>query len=258
MEKIITGILGGEFQRHFWPGFFLNILIVSALFLNTQLPSFDEIPLLNIIAIGIPLAVLTGVIIDYLGHIFVYNVVARQESIENQRITPIVIGLAKKKLEKISDEKIDVDIKLVSEFCFSLTRGISDNSAAQKKYEEQFTYYEFYRSITLFFIPLLIYLIVVSVFKLLNYYPSLISIITIVVYAIIQIAVLLLAWRIFRRKKGKSRVYRFGRWYFASVFSVYDIVTTIQMGILLDYFIRNDHKANPEPQQDDKEASKHQ
>ncbi|WP_126248574.1 hypothetical protein [Chitinophaga rhizosphaerae] len=247
MESLVNGILGGEFQRHFWPGLFLNILIVIALYLNGIVPDIFSESLVTSIAIVIPVSVLTGVVMDFLGHIFVLTSLPRKEAMQHSRLAPLITELANASIPRadIREKTPAPPLDLIPELSFYLTKTIHDNPSAQKKFEEQFTYFEFNRSIALFFVPLVVYLLFRWICGWMFGESWAASGIPMILYIAVQLVVFRLAWIVFHTGNGK-RLFRLGRWYFNPVFFNYDIITNIQLGMLLDYFLRN---KNPEASQ---------
>lgn len=245
MDNIASKILGGEFQRHFWPGLFMGLLICVALYLNRFITIPQNPDLWTIVVVAIPLSVLIGVFMDVIGHVFVLTPDIRKEALQKSKMTTTVSIMAKRSISKYTDTTSLSDNQLVSELCFSLTKTINDNQPAQKKFEEQFTYFEFNRSITLFFIPLAFYILLKFLFiphklttSILGYF-----------YLIIQVIVFVLSWIVFRSSK-RGFLYKIGRWYFASIFFQYNIITNLQLGILMDYFLKLESKSKTSQSED--------
>lgn len=247
MENFVNGLLGGEFRRHFWPGLLLNILIILSIYLHNPCSKIFDLNLVASISVTIPLSVLTGVIMDVIGHIFVNSTATRKEAIKKSKLVNLVYSISSKSIERYITDKDVLKNKeeIMSYLCFYLTKTINNNLAGQKKFEEQFSYFEFNRSLTLFFVPLTMYIVLTILAKTISNNLFMTIILPSVFYFVFQVLILRLAWIIFHIGR-KGLIYKIGRWYFHPVFYTYNIIVNIQLGMLLDFFIRNENTANNE------------
>lgn len=246
MERLLSPFLGGEFSRHFWPGVLFGLLLVVALLLNGVSFEIDEKFLISVGILALPTAVLLGVLLDVVGHIFVLSPVARARALNELQMSGAVLSLMQVRLAGVLTEgEHRYNLETLSEYCFALPRAASTNQLAHQKYEEQFTYFEFNRSFCLFFAPLIVYLGLLMILNMLPVTNFAAGIIALVFLSIAQAAVLLMAWYTFHRPASQTWVARLGLRYFSPVFSVYKVVTTVQLGMLYDYFLRSDIPVPP-------------